>query len=493
MPLLEVEEVSVRFGGVVALDALSFSIDEGQICALIGPNGAGKTTLFNVVSRLYEPTSGRVTFAGEDLLAKPPHAIATAGIARTFQNVALCAGLSVLDNVLLGAHSDTSAGFVRAPLRLFGARGEERAARASAMETLERLELDHLADHPASGLPYGTLKRIELARALLGRPRMLMLDEPATGLTHSEVDDLGELIRQIPRRPRPHGAARRAPHEHGHDHLRRGRGRRAGIQDRRGATGRRPERSPGHRGLFGSPRLSDTPLLAVEGLEAGYGPVQVLRGLDFSVGEGEAVVILGANGAGKTTTIRAVSGVIPATAGTIALAGDDVTGRSTDRLVRLGVAHVPQGRGTFVDLTVQENMELGAYSRSDGDVDDDIESWYEVFPRLGERRDQAAGSMSGGEQQMLAIARAAMSRPTLLLLDEPSLGLAPLVTQELFRRLAELNQERGTALLIVEQNASLALGVAERAYVLEAGTIVASGTADEIGADESVRRAYLGY
>jgi branched-chain amino acid transport system ATP-binding protein len=233
-------------------------------------------------------------------------------------------------------------------------------------------------------------------------------------------------------------------------------------------------------------------LLHVANLEAGYGPVQVLRGLSFDVGEGEVVVILGANGAGKTTTLRAVSGMI-STKGTVELDGTSVVGKSPDSLVRKGVAHVPQGRGTFVDLTVEENLRLGAYPRRDADISADMNHWFEVFPRLEERREQAAGSMSGGEQQMLAIARAGMSRPRLLLLDEPSLGLAPLVTQELFRRLQVLNQESGTALLVVEQNANLALSIAERGYVLEAGTIVARGTADELQADESVRKAYLGY
>ena len=236
-----------------------------------------------------------------------------------------------------------------------------------------------------------------------------------------------------------------------------------------------------------------TDLLEVEGLETGYGQVQVLRGLDFTVGEGEVVVILGANGAGKTTTIRAVCGMIPATGGRVRLAGQDVTGRPADRLVREGVAHVPQGRGTFVDLTVEENLMLGAYTRTDDEIQADLDGWYDTFPRLRERSEQSAGSMSGGEQQMLAIARAAMSRPRLLLLDEPSLGLAPLVTKELFRQMERLNAEHGTALLIVEQNANLALAVAERAYVLEAGTIAASGSAEAIQADEDVRKAYLGY
>ncbi len=234
-----------------------------------------------------------------------------------------------------------------------------------------------------------------------------------------------------------------------------------------------------------------TPLLEVQDLEAGYGPVQVLRGMSFTVDAGETVVILGANGAGKTTTIRAISGMI-VTKGSVIVDGKSVGGKKPEDIVRRGVAHVPQGRGTFVDLTVEENLRLGAFTRKDADVAADMDHWFEVFPRLKERRDQVAGGMSGGEQQMLAIARAAMSRPRLLLLDEPSLGLAPLVTQELFRRLQVLNVEQGTALLVVEQNANLALSIAERGYVLEAGLIVAQGTAAELQADESVRKAYLG-
>jgi len=187
----------VRFGGVVALNGLSFNVDEGQMCALIGPNGAGKTTLFNVISRLYEPTEGKVTFAGDDLLAVPAHRIAQIGIARTFQNVALFPGLSVRDNVLMGAFSDTKAGFLSTAVRWPTAIKEERTSRVTADALLEELGLGAVADRPAAGLPYGTLKRVELARALASDPRMLMLDEPATGLTHAEVDDLADLVRRV--------------------------------------------------------------------------------------------------------------------------------------------------------------------------------------------------------------------------------------------------------------------------------------------------------
>ncbi len=485
------EDVSVRFGGVVALNGLTFTVDEGQMCALIGPNGAGKTTLFNVISRLYEPTEGKVTFAGQDLLAVPPHRIARIGIARTFQNVALFPGLSVRDNVLMGAFSDTRSSFLATTVRWPTAIKEERSSRAKADDLLDELDLSHVADRPAVGLPYGTLKRVELARALASNPRMLMLDEPATGLTHGEVGELADLVRRVRDERNLTVLLGRAPHGDGDADLGEDRGARLRRQDRRGRPRPGPQQPPGHRGLPRRRQLV-TPLLEVRDLEAGYGPVEVLRGMSFTVDPGEVVVILGANGAGKTTTIRAVSGMI-GVRGTVAVDGQSVAGKAPEEIVRRGVAHVPQGRGTFVDLTVEENLRLGAFTRKDNDdVAADMERWYEVFPRLRERREQVAGGMSGGEQQMLAIARAAMSRPRLLLLDEPSLGLAPLVTQELFRQLQMLNQEDGMALLVVEQNANLALSIAERGYVLEAGTIVVSGSAAELQADESVRKAYLG-
>jgi len=196
LTLLEVDDVAVHFGGVIALDGLTFHTEAGQICALIGPNGAGKTTLFNVVSRLYRATSGRVRFDGQDLLAVPAHRIATLGIARTFQNLALFPALTVLENVMTGAHSRGRAGFARAALGL-GVRGEEREQRAAGLALLERLGLSQLADRPAAGLPYGTLKRIEIARALAAEPKLLLLDEPAAGLTYGEVGELGDTVRAI--------------------------------------------------------------------------------------------------------------------------------------------------------------------------------------------------------------------------------------------------------------------------------------------------------
>jgi branched-chain amino acid transport system ATP-binding protein len=234
-------------------------------------------------------------------------------------------------------------------------------------------------------------------------------------------------------------------------------------------------------------------MLEVSGLDASYGPVQVIRGLDMVVNEGEVVVLLGANGAGKTTTIRAICQMVD-TKGSVNMCGTELVGMRPDKIARLGIAHVPQGRGTFGELTVDENLQVGAYVRKDrAEIHHDIERSYALFPRLGERRSQLAGSLSGGEQQMLAVARALMSRPRLLLLDEPSLGLAPLIIQDLFARFDQLNDDEGVTMFIVEQNANLALDIADRAYVLEAGQIVLSGSAAELRANDAVRRAYLGF
>jgi branched-chain amino acid transport system ATP-binding protein len=235
-----------------------------------------------------------------------------------------------------------------------------------------------------------------------------------------------------------------------------------------------------------------TALLEIEGLTAAYGQVRALHGVDLTVAEGQVVALLGPNGAGKTTTLRAVSGMVRRTTGRIAFRGRDLAGLSTERVTRLGIAHVPEGRGTFSGLSVAENLRLGAYGRRDPDVTRDIDRWYGIFPRLADRRDQPAGSLSGGEQQMLAVARALLSRPVLLLLDEPSLGLAPMVVREVFAVLARVRAEDGTGMLLVEQNAALALELADAAYVLEAGRTVLSGPAAQISAEDSIRRSYLG-
>ncbi len=234
-------------------------------------------------------------------------------------------------------------------------------------------------------------------------------------------------------------------------------------------------------------------LLEVAGLRASYGQVLVLDGIDFSVAQGQKVAMLGPNGAGKTTTLRALSGMVK-TSGRAEFDGASLVGKATAEIARRGVAHVPEGRGTFASLSVEENLRLGAHVRRDGAaVREDIGRCFGWFPRLEERRRQQAGNLSGGEQQMLAVSRALMLRPRLLMLDEPSLGLAPIVTKELFKVLGEICDEQGMTVLLVEQNANLALDFADHAYVLEAGRIALDGAAGDVKRDEDVRRSYLGY
>jgi branched-chain amino acid transport system ATP-binding protein len=234
-------------------------------------------------------------------------------------------------------------------------------------------------------------------------------------------------------------------------------------------------------------------LLEAENLEAQYGWTKVLHGLGFAVEARGITAILGANGAGKTTTLRAVCGMVK-TSGTVRFQGQRIDGKATEDIVRLGIAHAPEGRGTFMHLSLEENLRLGAYVQKDrAAIATDFERVYQYFPVLAQRRRQQAGTLSGGEQQMLAVARALMSRPRLLLLDEPSLGLAPLVTREIFRIVQTINKEEGVSVLLVEQNASMALELADHAYLLETGRVVMSGPSADLRRDDSIRRSYLGY
>ena len=234
-------------------------------------------------------------------------------------------------------------------------------------------------------------------------------------------------------------------------------------------------------------------MLAIKDLRAYYGQVQALHGLEFSLNEGTVTTLLGANGAGKTTTLRAICNMVRST-GAIEFEGKPINGMTTENVVRLGIAHVPQGRGTFTNMTVEENLQLGAISRQDRkSIGADIDRMYAHFPVLRQRHTQQAGTLSGGEQQMLAVARALMLRPRLMLLDEPSFGLAPLIVRDLFGILGKINREDKVSILVVEQNAQLALEIAQRAYVIETGRIVMAGTASEIASNEDIRKSYLGY
>lgn len=234
-------------------------------------------------------------------------------------------------------------------------------------------------------------------------------------------------------------------------------------------------------------------ILEIKDLQVKYGVIPALKGLSFHVDEGEVVALIGANGAGKTTTLHAISSIVPKAGGTITFDGKDITAEKAHKIVGLGISQVQEGRGVFAELTVLENLKVGAYLRKDKDgIEKDLKDVYELFPRLEERKEQPAGTLSGGEQQMLAIGRALMAQPKMLLLDEPSMGLAPVVVEDIFRTIKKLNRERHMTILLVEQNAQMALYAAHRAYVMETGEIVMSGTSKELKSNDDIRKSYLG-
>ena len=382
VPLLDVQDVTVRFGGVVALDGLSLRHRRGQHLRAHRAERRRQDDDLQRRQPHLPADAGRLIFDGDDLLDMPPHRIAHVGIARTFQNLAIFPSMTLLENVMVGAHSRGTVGFFRAALRLPPLAGGEGERRAFAYDLLDRLDLAPLAFRPAAGLPFGTLKRLEIARALAARPKFLLLDEPASGLTHGEVDELGDTIKHI----RDEFGLTVLLVEHHmamvmgiSDHVVAmdfGRkiaegtpegGRRATRRSSRPTSGRRHERRRA--------------LLEVEGLRAGYGPVEVLHGIDLIVGEGEIVVVLGANGAGKTTTMRAISGTIPRRGHVVLRRATTSPRRAPTASSGAGVAQVPQGRGTFVDLSVEDNLRIGAvHAATTATSTADIERWFDVVP-----------------------------------------------------------------------------------------------------------------
>jgi ABC-type branched-subunit amino acid transport system ATPase component len=508
--MLEVRNLTCSFGGVKALQDVSFTIRQGTIHSVIGPNGAGKTTLFNLITGVYTPSAGDIVFDGASIVGRAPDELARRGMSRTFQNMQICMNMSALENLMVGAHLRLQQGLLAGMARLPSLRRAERACRDECAALMNFVGVGRYVDAHATQMSYGALKRLEIGRALAAKPKLLLLDEPAAGLNHSETQEIDELIQKV--------AATGVTVvlvEHDmklvmniSDHilvLDYGKKLAEGTAQQVRANpdviaaylgaGGHGLRKPVHTAAVPATRTATAgpaaPVLEIHGLTSHYGRIQALHGLDIEVREGQLVALVGANGAGKTTLLRTVSGVQPASGGEIRFQGRAITRLAAEKRVRAGICQVPEGRQVLGPLSVEDNIRLGAYTRKDVEVDTDMERMYALFPILGEKRRLAAGTLSGGQQQMLAIARALMGRPRLLLLDEPSMGLAPLLVEEIFHVVQRLKAE-GITIFLVEQHAHAALSIADVGHVMEMGRITLSGSGADLLGNDEVQRAYLG-
>jgi len=492
---LAVRDLSVNFGGVRAVRDLTLEAQPGAITSIIGPNGAGKTTALNVICGFYRPDAGTVRLGDQIVSALRAHQIPRAGIARTYQTSQLFESMSVIDNVVIALRRGRLA-----PHFLTGGKHGDEAEIAESL--LAFVGYRGALGRPADALAHVDKRLVEIARALAVRPSVLALDEPAAGLNAEDTAAIGALLRKL-------AAVGMTVILVEHDmDLVMGVSNHVIVLD---AGAMIAEGTPAQ--VVADPAVLEAylgageqaergrkqpvaiaaqkPLMTVSALSAGYGAATVVRRADFEIAEGELVAVLGANGAGKTTLMRALSGLLRPIEGEVRFLGERIDHFPGDRIARAGLVLVPEGRQVFPELSVTDNLRLGAYARRSAEEASMIENLLTRFPALKARQYQRAGLLSGGEQQMLAIARGLMARPQVLMLDEPSLGLAPKLLENLYDLLAALRDE-GITILLVDQMAQLALSVADRAYVLQSGAFTHSGTAREVAQDPALVKAYLG-
>ena len=453
--------VSRSFQGVQALAGVDLELHDHEVVGLIGPNGAGKSTLVNLLTGFDRADEGSVELSGRDVTRWSPDRRGRAGLTRTFQHSHAFRGLSVRENVEVAA---------------LGTGASPRDAHERADGLLAGLGLTRYADAPAANLPHGHERSLGVARALATRPRFVLMDEPAAGLPEAEVSAFAEVVRSV----RDEYGAGVLLIDHNMALVMDVCDRIYVLDQGRMLAGGRPDEIRANLDVAAA-YLGDSavredvavsgPLLEVEALEVRYGAVPAVRDLSFEVGEGEIVGLIGPNGAGKTTTLLAIMGGLPVSSGDLRLAGRSLRGRAPEAIARAGVALVPEGRRIYGDLTVDENLQLGLAARSDrSGAAADLEAAFELFPIVGEFRRRHAGALSGGQQQQLAIARALVARPRLLLLDEPSLGLAPKIVDIVFDALAEI-RKRGVTVLLVEQRAQRTISFADRTYLIANGEL----------------------
>ncbi len=489
---LKVDNIGIRFGGVQAAENVSFSALPGSVTSIIGPNGAGKTTVLNIISGFYAPDTGRIDL-GRNLAGLPAWKIARAGISRTYQTTQLFAGLSVLENLLAGMQQGQFGDCWRKP---------EVEQVALASDLLALVGYRGSIHSPAEDLPHVDRRLVEIARALALKPRVLLLDEPAAGLSRADTDQVANLLKSIAE----YGIAVILV-EHDMTMVMSVSDRILVLDSGQPIAWGKPEAVRSNpdviRAYLGSTDYQAPPrpepwngsrdaTLFVKNMVIDYGAAPVVEGVSLVVNPGELIAILGANGAGKSSILQAIAGLHSASGGEVVLNNENIESLDASHIASKGLALVPEGRQVFPELSVRDNLLMGAYTRADrANLDQDVSDILARFPRLKDRIDSPAGLLSGGEQQMVAIGRGLMAKPSILLLDEPSLGLAPAMVAELYDALAALRDE-GVTLLLVDQMANLALQVADRAYVLETGRVVHAGDAETLRNDPELEAAYLG-